>query len=213
MRPAFRAVTIGLLAMLTTACTSGSVWTSPDSAPIRYHNLIVFGVTNSPKVRRAYEDNFVARLRESGVRVQPGHELVSDANLAQAANVTEALSKTSADAIIVTHLIADAHERQPAVSRLDSVPKHYHDLASYLSQVYEDVCGPDYYADFQALRLETNLYDAKRARLVWSSRSRQLDPNSEQTTISQVIGEVTARMISDGYLPPQALGATREVAQ
>lgn len=215
MRPVFRAVTIGLLAMSTAACAPGrvsSVWTRADTAPTRYHNLIVFGVTNSPKVRRAYEDNFVARLREIGVQARPGHELVSDKDLSLVVRMTEAVSKTNADAVIITHLITDTHQTQPPASRLDQVPAHYHNLVPYFSQVYLDACGPDYYADFQALRLETNLYDAKGERLVWSGRSEQLDPNSEQTTISEVIGEVIARMSTDGYLP-RISTATHQIAQ
>ncbi|MBK1723500.1 hypothetical protein [Thiocystis violacea] len=217
MRPVFRAVTIGLLAMLTSACTTGriaSVWTNPDSQPTRYHKLIVFGVTNNPKVRRAYEDNFVTRLREIGVKAEPGHDFVSDANLSLVVRMTEAVSKTKADAIIITHLVTDEPQAQASTlsSRLARVPDHYRNLVPYFSQVYNDVCGPDYYADFKALRLETNLYDAKGERLVWSGRSEQLDPSSENMTIRDVIVDTISQMSLDGYLPWVSAGA-RQVAQ
>lgn len=204
MRPVFRAVTIGLLALSMVACAPGrvsSVWTAPQASVVRHQSLIVFGVTSSPKVRRAYEDNFVARLRELGVKARPGHELVSDQELGLLVRMTEAVSKSNADAVIITHLITDTHQTRPPALRINQVPAHYHNLVPYFSQVYLDACGPDYYVDFQALRLETNLYDAKSERLIWSGRSEQLDPSSEQTTISEVISEVIAQMSADGYLP------------
>ncbi|NEX22016.1 hypothetical protein G3480_17175 [Thiorhodococcus mannitoliphagus] len=209
MRPALRAAIIGLLAMLTTACTTGriaSIWTDATDQPIRYHKLIVFGVTNSPKVRRAYEDNFVSGLREIGVKAEPGHAYVSDQALSLVVRMTEAVSKADADAIIITHLVTDEPDAQPPLPRLSRVPAHYRHLVPYFSQVYNDVCGPNYYADLEALRLETNLYDAKGERLVWSGRSEQLDPRSEQTTISDVIEETIAQMALDGYLPRASVG-------
>ncbi|MBK1719284.1 hypothetical protein [Thiocystis violacea] len=210
MHPVFRALVIGLLAMLTTACSTGpvsSIWTDPGHTPTRYHRVVVFGVTNSPKVRRAYEDNFVERLRALGVSATPGHRLVSDANLRLLVRLTEGYSRADADAVIITHLITDAPPDGQPASRLGAIPDHYRNLVPYFSQVYEEVCEPGYYKDAKALRLETNLYDAKRERLVWSGRSRPLDTNSEQTTISQVIEDVITQMAMDGYLPNPSAGS------
>lgn len=215
MRPVLRAVIIGLLAMLTTACTTGriaSVWTSPESQPTRYHKLIVFGVTNSHKVRRAYEDNFVARLRAIGVKAEAGHDYVSDADLSLLVRMTEAVAKSDADAIVITHLVTDEQAPETNLLRLAKVPAYYLNLVPYFSQVYNDVCKPAYYADFNALRLETNLYDAKSERLLWSGRSELLSPSSEQMTISEVIEDSISQMSKDGYLPWISVGAG-QVAQ
>ena len=208
MRPWLRSRTRILLIALSAALLSGcatsrvsSVWTDPSRSPTRYHNIIVFGVTNHRKVRRAYEDNFVSSLKELGVHAHPAHDLVSDASLSRIVRMTEAVSKTNADAIIITHLVKDAPQEAPPSPRLSRLPGHYHNLVPYFGQVYDDVCGPGYYKGAQSLRLEVNLYDAKGERLVWSGRSEQLDPKSEQTTIRGVIGEVVGQMSADGYLP------------
>ena len=210
MRPLLRALVIGLIALTTASCaTTGridSIWTSSEIPPKRYHKLVVFGVTNSPKVRRAYEDNFVTGLRAIGVKAVAGHTLVSDANLSLVVRMTEAVSKSDADAVIITHLITDKPESRQVASRLLEIPSHYRNLVPYFSQVYDDVASPTYYASVEALRLETNLYDAKGERLVWSGRSEQLDPSSEQTTISEVIGDTITQMSLDGYLPWASAG-------
>ncbi len=215
MRSVFRAIAIGLLAMLTTACSTGrisSIWTQPTDTPTRYHRLVVLGVTNSPKVRRAYEDNFVTELRAIGVDAKPGHDFISDANLRLVVKLTEAISKANADAIVITHLVTDGAGSDQPAPRISQIPNHYRNLVPYFDQVYGDVSGPDYYADFKALRLETNLYDAKRETLVWSGRSQRLDPNSEQTTISQVIADVIGQMATDGYLPAASVRSS-QIAQ
>ncbi|NVZ10690.1 hypothetical protein HW932_15610 [Allochromatium humboldtianum] len=205
MYPFVRALLAALLAVLMTACaTTGpvsSVWTPPNQAPRHYERLVVFGVTNNPKVRRAYEDNFVKQLQTLGVTATAGHELVSDRNLGRLTRLTEGYAKVKADGVLITHLVADETPGARPAARIGSVPDHYRHLVGYFSQVYEEVCAPGYYSDLESLRLETNLYDAKQERLVWSGRSQPLDPSSERTTISQVIEEIVAQMQRDGFLP------------
>ncbi|SDY38406.1 hypothetical protein SAMN05421644_1576 [Allochromatium warmingii] len=198
-----RPVLIALAAIVLTACASSpvsSVWTSPNQSLKGYERLVVFGITNSPKVRRAYEDQFVAQLQARNVQVRAGYELVADRNLGRLARVTEGYAQIKADAVIITHLVTD---EQPAIkpeARLETVPNHYRHLIGYYSKVHEDVCAPDYYRDLKSLRLEANVYDAKREQLVWSGRSQPLDPHSEKTTIGQVVEEIVEQMQRDGVL-------------
>ena len=205
MYPFVRALLAALLAVLMTACaTTGpvsSVWTQPGQTPRQYERLVIFGVTNSPKVRRAYEDNFVKQLQARGVQATAGHELVSDRNLGRLTRLTEGYAKVRADGVVITHLVTDESPGARPTARIGSVPDHYRHLVGYFSQVYEEVCTPGYYSDLKSLRLETNLYDAKQERLVWSGRSQPLDPSSERTTISQVIEEIVVQMQRDGFLP------------
>ncbi|MGQ9830542.1 MAG: hypothetical protein ACUVQI_02835 [Thermochromatium sp.] len=206
MYPFVRTLLAALLAVFVTACATtpgpvSSIWIQPGQTPKPYERLVVFGVTNNPKVRRAYEDNFVKQLKARGVQATPGHTLVSDRHLGRLARLTAGYAKARPDGLIVTHLVADeTSDTQPA-ARIDSVPDHYHHLVSYFSRVYEEVCSPGYYDAITSLRLETNLYDARQERLVWSGRSQPLDPNSERTTISQVIEEIVVQMQRDGVLP------------
>jgi hypothetical protein len=82
------------------------------------------------------------------------------------------------------------------------LPSLYDRLYPYYGHVLGKVTTADYYADYRALRLETNLYDAGRATLVWSGRSDPLDPQSEETRISEVIGAVIDKLKAEGLLPP-----------
>lgn len=205
MQSVIRPIVIGLLAVLMTACAAtgpvSSVWTQPGQTPRQYERLVVFGVTNSPKVRRAYEDNFAKQLQTLGITATAGHELVSDRNLGRLTRLTEGYAKVKADGVLITHLVTDEPGERAPVARLGTVPDHYRHLVPYFSQVYEEVCTPGYYSDPKSLRLETNLYDAKREQLVWTGRSPRLDPNSERTTISEVIEDIVAQMRRDGFLP------------
>ncbi len=204
MRLAFRAVILGLLALLTAACSHGritAIWTDPGSEPSGYQHLMVLGVAANPTVRRAYEDNFVRALEAIDVRAHPGHALVPDTALARIAAIQAATSASGADGIIITHLLAEAAEGPETPLPTRDVEEADRQIATYYPRIYGQVSRPGYYADYRALRLETNLYDARRETLVWSGRSWPLDPSSEQTTISQVIADVIAQLRLDGFLP------------
>ena len=203
MPPVFRAAVIGVLTLLTAACANQprvtAVWTEPGAQPTPYRTLVVFGVASKTKVRRAYEDNFTTALTAAGVSARPSHTLVSEKSLRRTAQIKRALSGADADGLIVTHLIPETTPSTEPAARATSIPDTYRRFDRYYSQVYNDVARPDYYAGYQALRLETNLYDARSEALVWSGRSQPLDPNSEQT-ISQIIADVIAQLRKDGLL-------------
>jgi hypothetical protein len=204
MRPARLAVVFGLVALLTAGCASGplsSTWTATNGPPRQYRDVIVFGVATNPTVRRAYEDNFVEALKGTGVKARAAHTLLSDRDVGRAKAVQEAVGRSGADGVIITYLAVTTPDTVPAVIRTHVVPEIYSRLYPYYGRVLSDVTSPGYYADYQALRLEANLYDAGRATLVWSGRSDTLDPNSEQTMISEVIAAVIEKLRADGFLP------------
>ena len=204
MRPARLAVTLGLIAVFATACTRGpltSTWTEPGTAPQPYRDLVVFGVAPNPTIRRAYEDNFVDALQAAGVRARAAHTLLSDRDVGSAKAVQEAVGKSGADGVIITYLAAQADDANPVWKSTHVVPSIYGKLYPYYGRILSDVTTPGYYADYNALRLEANLYNAARATLVWSGRSETLDPNSEQTMISEVIAAVIDKLKADGFLP------------
>ena len=204
MRPACSAVALGLLTLLLAACSTGgsvnSIWTEPGGAPSPYRKLAIIGIANKASVQRAYEDNFIGALKAIGVTASSGQAVAAAAERKRDQAIRKALERSGAGGILVTHLIAEPDRDAEPPTRTTAIPEAYRRLDRYYSQVYRDVMTPGYYADYQKLRLETNLYDAKRETLVWSGRSQPLDPNSERT-IGQIIAEVVAQLRRDGYLP------------
>lgn len=215
MHPALRVIAVAFLISQTIACSTGSVtaiWTEAGSVPVPYRDLVVIGVASRATVRRAYEENFVKELKEIGVAARAGYGVNPLREPLPKDAIENFLADTGADGFIVTHLVAESSQNTEPPMRAERVPDVYRQIAPYYSQVYRDIMQPGYYADYQRLRLQTNLYDAKRTTLVWSARSRPLDPRSEETTIRQVIADTLSRMKQDGYLPPHSDGS-RQIAQ
>ncbi|NCA69789.1 MAG: hypothetical protein EOM91_06715 [Sphingobacteriia bacterium] len=200
MSLAARACWLGLVAYLTLSCTPGPPrpsWVDPSVTPRPYRHLLVVGVAPNPKIRRVYEDNFATALRATGIQARSAHAVLSDAEVAGSSTLRKAVERSRADGVIVTHLTrAEQHEGPTHVN-----PRLHGRLDLYYNRVVNELSSPTYYASSPALRLETNLYDARRGTLVWSSRSDLLDPSSEETRISQVIATSIERLRMDGFLP------------
>jgi hypothetical protein len=193
-----------LLVTLLSGCAATgltSTWVEPGRVPIVYRNILVFGVAANETVRRVYEETFVAALKERGVKAQAGHRLLPEGGLADERAVREVLALSGADAVLVTYLAGAPPGGTTPSPRTYVTPSLYGNLYAYYGLVYDNVTEPGYYARFTVLQLETNLYDAARERLVWSSRSAAMDPASEQTTISEVVAMVTQSLAQAGFLP------------
>jgi hypothetical protein len=193
-----------LVTLLGAGCAStqlASTWSAPGVTPRPFRNLVVFGVAANGKVRRAYEDSFVAALRAHGVKARPGYGLLPDGGLGGAEAVAKAVSLSGADGVIITHLVGGRSETVYVPPRTYLDPNLSGSLYPYYTRVYGYVTQPGYYANFPVLQLETNLYDAARGKLVWSARSQTMDPGSEKTTINEVIATVTRGLAQAGFLP------------
>ncbi|MFD2111900.1 hypothetical protein [Thiorhodococcus fuscus] len=205
MAPSLRALALGTLVLITTAsCSTGqvnSVWSDTSRPAAPYRSLVVFGLTSSTKVRQAMEDNFASALESRGVDTHPSHHLIQNSSLRYMTRVRRAIRMSGAKGVVVSHLIAEEAASSAPPPRLSAIPDHYSSLKDYFKRTYRAVCAPDYYAGYRTLRLESNLYDAESEKLVWSGRSRQLDPESEETTIGEVIATLVSQMAADGFLP------------
>jgi len=205
MAPSLRALALGTLILITMAsCSTGqvnSVWSDTSRTPTPYRSLVLFGLTNSAKVRQAMEDNFISALESRGVDTHSSYHLIQNSSLRYITRVRRAIRMSGAKGVVVSHLIAEETASSTPPPRLSVIPDHYPSLKDYFKRTYREVCAPDYYTGYRALRLESNLYDAESGRLVWSGRSRRLDPHSEETTIGEVIATLVSRMGADGFLP------------
>lgn len=204
MRPAVCAIALILSLPIAAGCAStgiGSAWSEPGRPPKPYSNVLVFGVAAKDKIRRAYEDSFVAALKGRGVRARAGSALLPAGTQGDLEAVRRAVARSGADGVIVTLLVGETARTVRVPPRTYSDPSFYGRLYPYYGRVYDRVTEPGYYANYPVLQLETNLYDARRETLVWSGRSQTMDPGSERTTIADVVAAVIRALTESGYLP------------
>jgi hypothetical protein len=107
------------------------------------------------------------------------------------------------DSIIVTRALG---ERQEA--RYDSTvvaPSYYRGYYRFYDTSYDYVNSPGYVDTYIETQLESNLYDVKSGKLVWTGKSQITDQSSDEHNIKGVVVAVIKDLQKKGiiYTPPK----------
>ncbi|MBN2885237.1 MAG: hypothetical protein JXM75_00820 [Chromatiaceae bacterium] len=207
--PRIATVTTLLISLALGGCLATpleSSWVAPEPPNERYERLLVVGLADNAQIRAAYEDHLSYALSEFGVEARNGHEQLRNKEWRSSRRLRQASARLGAEGVLITHLACDEHSEPSASPSLHQIGEQARALASYHAHVINDIDNPEYYAQKRPLRLETNLYDAQSAALIWSGRSAILQPDAEHTTLSELTKATVQRLHQDGLIGKPADG-------
>jgi hypothetical protein len=165
-------------------------------------NILVIAITGNEDSRRSFERKFVAQLKAAGVEAISSEEAIPmppDLELKKEAIIT-AVNHFSNDAVIITHLI-DKNEKEGFTRSSETHSGYfgfYH--SRYTSSYARD---PGYSSTSKTVRLETNLYDAKTEKLIWSGQSKTISKDSKDQIINDVINVVINDLQNNKLISPK----------
>jgi hypothetical protein len=149
-------------------------------------NILVIGITGNEDSRRSFERKFVAQLKSAGVEAISSEDAIpmpADLELKKE-TILKAVNQFKNDAVIITHLI-DKEEKE-VFTRGGEADRGYYGF--YHSRyTYSYARDPGYSNTSKTIRLETNLYDVKTEKLIWSGQSKTLSKDSKDQIINDVI--------------------------
>src|SRR5215510_10625328 len=94
--------------VLLASCASTSMVSSkknPAYSGPELKRLMVIGATSDSKVRRAFEDEFVAKLKAAGVDAQPSYPVVPDVSPADRAQLRKAVEAAGVTGVLAARLV------------------------------------------------------------------------------------------------------------
>ena len=200
----FYLLTLLAVMFLLTSCASTSLTTTWHDQSYSGNNslndVLVIAVTEEETVRRLYEDGFVTKFAESGVRGIPSYSLqISDIEPTTQA-VQTAVSMAQARYVLITrHLSTDKkqHYRPPEPIYVDP---YYSGMYRYYPMAYREVrYSPGYTYTVTTVSVESNLYDAQTEKLIWSAQSKSVDPKMSKSFFDGLVN-VFAKDLQDKKL-------------
>lgn len=176
-----------LAACLLAACNTVKVrsWTDPAFAGRSIGKIMVLGVAESDSIQRQYEALFVNALTELGVEAHSLHARVQKTDPVSEDALVAALQKHHYDSILVTRKLSET-ERQQVVT-MGYYPDYYNNYYGYYSYGYALTYNTAYVQSFMEFELETNLYDVKTKKLVWTGRTIVYDDRSDEHNMKGII--------------------------
>jgi len=180
------------------------VWKSDPSATTAMDRMLVIGIAENDIKRRTFEDGFAAALRAQGVDATPSYRILPESERLSKDSIQRAISGRGIQGVVVTRLV-QVDERQEYVPPKTYVTPNYYGrgLYGYYGRGYEVTHQPGYTINTTVVRLETHLYDAASAELVWAAHSDTFNPKSIDDGVESVTRKLSKRLAADGFTPKQ----------
>jgi hypothetical protein len=197
-------VTIAVVAGISCATKTelSGIWKSDLSAMRPIKQMLVIGIAENDIKRRGFEDSFSAALKEQGVDAVPSYRILPNPERLSKDSIQQAISGRGFQGVVATRLV-QIDEREKYVPPQTYVSPNYYGrgLYGYYGRSYEVVHQPGYTINTTIVRLETHLYDASSAELLWAAHSNTFNPKSIDDGIESVTGKLSKRLAADGFAP------------
>lgn len=178
------------------------VWKSDSSSARPMNQMLVIGIAKDDVNRRIFEDGFGAALEEQGVDAVPSYRILPDPGQLSKDSIQQAIRGRGFQAVVITRLV-QVDEREKYVPPTTYVSPGYYGrgMYGYYGRGYEVVHQPGYTVSTTIVRLETHLYDASSAELLWAAHSDTFNPTSIADGIGSVTKKLSKRLAADGFVP------------
>jgi hypothetical protein len=169
MRPSVFRLVLLILVLAAAGCATTRVvhqWSNPDlPSPPRFKKFMVIGISKQPGIRRSFEDEFVARLKATGVDAVPGYRFITEDGPVDEPRLREAVGQAGADATLVTRFVRVEQKYQASPYYHPPAPGFgfYRGYTNAWLGYYEPPVYP-----YDVYISETSLYDTAKNELIWS---------------------------------------------
>lgn len=187
-------ITLIALALLATSCNSTritNVWVPEDYQATPYERLMIVALTPTPGLRAQYENDFVDKLSNDGFLALASVNMVPDVNDIDRKTIQAWNAEYTLDGVIVTR-VTDVKHEQEYIPPTTTLGGWYGAWAVPMS--------PGTVVENTTVSLETDLFDARSEKLVYSAVSKTTNPDDRTKAIHAVIDLLVADLTKRGYV-------------
>jgi hypothetical protein len=177
--------------LLSSSCASRAtrltgVWADPSRSGQPIESVMIIAIAKEPKNRRIFEHQFTRKFQENGVKAMSSVTVLKDKDAntqekaqAEKEKIQAAALQNNMDAVLVTHVVgieSETVETQPVSTTLPL--RGSERFGSYYKTAANEVYFPAGQLKYEKYKLETNLYDTKTEKLIYSASSQILNPQN-----------------------------------
>jgi hypothetical protein len=176
--------------------TVTDVWKDKDYQG-KAQKIVVIMAARSPDMRNMFEDRFVGELDARGNNAFQSHTIIPMEQLRDKELVKSKIKSTGADTVLISRLVDTKTIESYMPGQIYVVPSFYYGWGSYYDILF---VGYGYTDDIQVAYIETNLYDVKTEKLIWSTHSKTERTEGEQQLINTFINIIIKKLSSAGII-------------
>ena len=169
------------------------VWKDKDyRGPLK--KIAVFWIAAVPENRLIAENEFVRQLKVRGITAMPVYVVIPTDKFVERDVALSKIRALDVDAILILRLT----DRLTAQSQ---IPQDGPTGPSRLSGYYQYVYDTSTIGKSEPADVETNLFDVKTERRIWTARSVSKVDVVNQKIVSDFTGVMIDRLAADGMIP------------
>jgi hypothetical protein len=176
-------------------------WSNPDYASPRFKRIMVIGVSKQPSIRRTFEDEFVNRLKATGVDAVPSYLYVPEDEQIDEARMDQVVRQAKADAVIITRLVRVEKKTEVSPGFYQPAPAVSYGFYRGYSSAWLGYYEPPRIYQYDVYVSETSLYDVNKSQLVWTGTVETTDPSDIGKEIRRYVDIVTDALRNKHILP------------
>jgi hypothetical protein len=185
-----------VLAIFSASCASTritDVWKSEDYQG-KAENIVVIMAAKDTESRELFENRFVAKLQARGNTSMQSYKLASIEQLPDKEFVKERAKDAGADTVLISRLVNLKTIESYVPGQRYVIPSAYYGWGPYYTVIFADY---GYTGDTRVVYIETNLYDVKTEKLIWSAHSKTERTEGQQQLITTFADIIIKKLASD----------------
>ena len=182
--------------------TLTSVWKDENYRIGSIHKVLIIVFSERPAVRRFFEDEFKSQITPFGIDAVSSYTVIPDEKLWDKDLLAAQAKDLVVDAILITRLVDKKTIEsyvQPETTYMQPSdysagwPAHHYDYPQTITM-------QGYTVENEILSLETDLYDVKTDKLIWSALSDTMAESANDEYIKSFVSVITKRLSDDKIL-------------
>ena len=185
------------LCVVIGACASTrltNAWRDSNYSGPAFTKILVIGVTKQSSTRRIFEDEFVRQLQTRGIQAVPSYSLIPEDGEVAEDRLAQAVSESGVDGVLITRWVKV--DKQTQIYPGSYIAPPYMGFYGFYSSAWIGFYDPPQIYTYDVVTCETNLFDAKTDRLVWSGTTETFSPR-DVAKDTKDLAQVIIKALSD----------------
>ncbi len=182
-----------IIITITSCATTNltSVW-KDDSFTGKADKIFIIGASQKPGVRRIFEREFVNQLKSRGINAVASDKYIPGDKMLDKDVIVSKIRELDVNIVLVTRLLEKKN-----IAR--QIPGYYSTWDRYYQESFTSSCPRGFHCEDIAA-LETNLYDVKSEKLIWSAITETNVESGTYDVIKDFIESIIKGLTKDNIL-------------
>lgn len=178
-------------------------WSEDEYKTGSIDKLLVLGIVDQkkPLLKRKFEDGLVDAFKGGGIDAVASMDYIPYDEIIDSTTFEKYFNEMELDAVLVSRLVGLDKERRVQAGYAYVIPyNNYYGFYGYYHAAIQYANSSSYLSKNVVVVLETNLYETKDKKLIWSGISETLDPDKASDVINSLGAALVYKLSSQGFL-------------